>query len=103
MKIGIKFENGDKVWFCKNNKILSGTIFRFEISKYKEEKLIISYDIAGKFEDYSVYEEDIFKTREEAEERHNNIKWEQEYNKMKEDCIKKVLEKFEKEWKKRAD
>ena len=100
MKIGIKFKNGDKVWFCKNNKILNGTIFRFEISKYKEEKLIISYGISDQFEDYSVYEENIFKTREEAEERHNKIKWEQEYNKMKEDCIKKALEKFEKEWKK---
>lgn len=98
MKIEIKFKNGDKVWFCKNNKILNGTIFCFGISKYKEEKLIISYGIADQFEDYSVYEENIFKTREEAEERHNKIKWEQEYNKMKEQCITEALEKFEKEW-----
>ena len=42
MKIEIKFKNGDKVWFCRNNKILNGTIFRFEISKYKEEYRMLS-------------------------------------------------------------
>ena len=92
IEIKMKFNIGDQVWFCTNNKILSGTIFCFEISKYKEEKLIISYGIVDKFEDHTVYEEDIFKTREEAKERHNKIKWEHEYNKIQEDCIKQAIE-----------
>ena len=99
MKIETKFNVGDEVWLYRNHRILSGIIYCFSIDKYKNEKVTISYGITGKFEDYnSVPEEDIFKNREDAEERYNQIKWEKEYNRMKEQCINEAIEKFEKEW-----
>lgn len=100
MKIESKFKKGDFVWvlYRENNKWeIIGLNIDFihidEILTYGVYDIDIDDNIPCQWE-----EKDCFLTKEEAEEEKNKRNWEEEYDKMTDECIKQALEKFEKEW-----
>lgn len=104
MKIETKFNERDTVWVryinleTKKHFYRKMTIYRIDIW-VADGRIVKDYALVDEHGRTDIRtEEDCFGTKEQAEEFYSEKDWEKEYDKMKEDCIKKALEKFEKEW-----